>query len=190
MSQPNKSLPLLPSGTASVKQLLTTTVKVDQQEKTVKLMALSGLGFTPSYLWMDKNNQLFAVAYGWMGMTPKGWSSVLAELQKLQDDADRIFHENLAKQLTKQLPTTVLIKNVSVLDVAQGKLNAQSAVYLEDGIIKAIGDSALKKKAMQVIDGKGKTLMPGLWDMHTHIGISSGLLQVAAGVTSVRGFGK
>jgi len=186
LSQPNNSLALLPSGTASVKHLLTTKVKVNGQEKTVKLMALSGLGFTPSYLWMDKNNQMFAAAYGWMGMTPKGWSSVLADLQKLQDDAEKIFHENLAKQLTKQLPTTVLVKNVSVLDVTQGKLMPKSAVYLEDGIIKAIGDAAIKKKATQTIDGQGKTLMPGLWDMHTHIGLSSGLLQIAAGVTSVR----
>ena len=186
LAQPNKTLSLLPSGTASVKQLLTTTVKINEQEKTVKLMALSGLGFTPNYLWMDENDQLFALAYGWMGMTLTGWDSVLAELQKLQDNADKTFHQNLASQLTNNLASTVLIKNVSLLDVTIGEIIPDSAVYLENGVIKEIGDSALNKKATQMIDGQGKTLMPGLWDMHTHIGISDGLLQIAAGVTSVR----
>ena len=186
LAQPSKTLSLLPSGTASVKQLLTTTVKINDQEKTVKLMALSGLGFAPNYLWMDESNQLIALAYGWMGMTLTGWDSVLTELQQLQDNAEKLFHQNLAKQLTKGLASTVLIKHVSVLDVASGKMITDSAVYLENGVIKDIGDSALKKAATQVIDGQGKTLMPGLWDMHTHIGLSDGLLQIAAGVTSVR----
>jgi hypothetical protein len=50
LAQPAHTLPLLPSGTASVKQLLTTTVKANGKQKKIKLMALSGLGFTPSYL--------------------------------------------------------------------------------------------------------------------------------------------
>jgi imidazolonepropionase-like amidohydrolase len=36
------------------------------------------------------------------------------------------------------------------------------------------------------IDGAGKTLLPGLWDMHVHIGSESGIMHVAAGVTTVR----
>jgi hypothetical protein len=31
--------------------------------------------------------------------------------------------------------------------------------------------------------------MPGLWDMHTHLSLSDGLLQIAAGVTTVRDLG-
>ena len=36
------------------------------------------------------------------------------------------------------------------------------------------------------IDGGGKALLPGLWDMHVHVGPTDGLLHMAAGVTSVR----
>ena len=37
-----------------------------------------------------------------------------------------------------------------------------------------------------MIDAGGKTLLPGLWDMHVHLSESDGLFNLAAGVTSVR----
>ena len=39
---------------------------------------------------------------------------------------------------------------------------------------------------VEVIDARGKTLLPGLWDMHVHLSESDGLFNLAAGVTSVR----
>ena len=41
-----------------------------------------------------------------------------------------------------------------------------------------------------VIDAAGKTLLPGLWDMHVHISPGDdGLLHIAAGVTNARDMG-
>ena len=42
------------------------------------------------------------------------------------------------------------------------------------------------KTSSIVIDATGKTLLPGLWDMHAHVGDNDGLLNLAAGVTTVR----
>jgi imidazolonepropionase-like amidohydrolase len=39
---------------------------------------------------------------------------------------------------------------------------------------------------IQVIDARGKTLLPGLWDMHAHVTDNDGLLNLASGVTTVR----
>jgi imidazolonepropionase-like amidohydrolase len=41
----------------------------------------------------------------------------------------------------------------------------------------------------EVIDGSGKTLIPGLWDMHAHLSPGDGLLDIANGVTTVRDLG-
>ena len=37
-----------------------------------------------------------------------------------------------------------------------------------------------------VIDGTGKYLVPGFWDMHAHVSDNDGMLNLAAGVTTVR----
>ena len=41
----------------------------------------------------------------------------------------------------------------------------------------------------QVVDAHGRTLLPGLWDMHVHLGPNAGLFDLAFGVTTVRDLG-
>src|SRR5258706_573774 len=43
--------------------------------------------------------------------------------------------------------------------------------------------------ATEVIDAKGRTVLPGLWDMHQHMSEDQGLLDIANGVTSARDLG-
>src|SRR5207245_1786154 len=62
---------------------------------------------------------------------------------------------------------------------------------IRDGRIAEIGNAAPPPDAT-VIDGRGKFLIPGLWDMHVHLSwtTSSALpVLVANGVTSVRDMG-
>ncbi|SFB45574.1 dihydroorotase [Clostridium frigidicarnis] len=57
----------------------------------------------------------------------------------------------------------LIIKNVEIVDFSN-TLNGD--VYIEDGIIKEIGIEI--NKDCEVIDGMGKTLMPGFIDLHAH----------------------
>lgn len=182
----DKKTNLLPSGQASIEQILTTTVTHKNQKKDIKLMAIIGLGMTPSYIWLEQDNTLFGVAYGWMGMTPQGWGEVLSQLQSLQDEAQQKYHQKLATKLTTKLAPSALIKNINFIDVINGKFRENTQVLIENGTIKAIGKDIAQDSAQQIIDGKGKTLMPGLWDMHAHVSLADGLLNIAAGITSVR----
>ncbi len=61
----------------------------------------------------------------------------------------------------------VLLKNVKILDVANGRLLPESNVLVEDGLIRDL--DAKSDAADSVIDFKGLTLSPGLIDMHCHI---------------------
>jgi imidazolonepropionase-like amidohydrolase len=54
--------------------------------------------------------------------------------------------------------------------------------------VPADGEVAVPDGA-EVIDAKGMALLPGLWDMHVHLGETDGVLDIAAGVTSVRDLG-
>jgi hypothetical protein len=86
---------------------------------------------------------------------------------------------------------TILIKKVNIVDVENGSILANRHVLVKDGIISQIddGNKMLKIKADTVVDGEGRYLLPGLWDMHTHIWSDATTfpLLIANGVTGVRG---
>lgn len=60
---------------------------------------------------------------------------------------------------------------------------------IQDGKIVEVANHIKKPKGVASIDGKGKTLIPGLWDMHGHLSKENGILNIANGVTSVRDMG-
>jgi len=64
---------------------------------------------------------------------------------------------------------SVLIKNIGALVTGdlKGPLRHADSIYIEDGIIRAIG-SGLNNRAEIVIDARGITAIPGLIDSHSH----------------------
>jgi imidazolonepropionase-like amidohydrolase len=180
-------LPLLPSGEARIEALDTQSVTHADQTREVTLYAISGLGFSPSYLWLDGNRELFALAYGWMGLTPEGWAEVLPPLQARQTEISEAHHRQLAQRLTHKLAAEWCIAPVRVLDIDAGILREDMAVRVDAGRISAVGATkTVACDGIQTIEGGNRVLMPGLWDMHAHVSIGDGLLNVAAGVVAVR----
>ncbi|MCB0723370.1 MAG: dihydroorotase [Ignavibacteriae bacterium] len=59
----------------------------------------------------------------------------------------------------------LLIKNIKIVSPAD-RLNRTADIYIENGIIKEIGK--VDKEGVEVINGKGLTCVPGLFDMHVH----------------------
>jgi imidazolonepropionase-like amidohydrolase len=66
---------------------------------------------------------------------------------------------------------SVLIKNATVLTITNGNLE-ETDVLVENGIIKKIGKN-LNANNIEVIDGSGKYLMPGIIDAHSHVGLDA-----------------
>ena len=180
-------LPLLPSGEARIARLASETVAHDGEQRSVHLYAVSGIGFTPEYVWLDEDHELFALAYGWMGLVPRGWQEVLPTLQQRQDAAEAEYHRALASRVTHALPSAWCLSDVRLLDVEAGRLLPGSTLRVEDGVIAAVGRSdTVACSGLATIAGKGSVAMPGLWDMHGHLSLRDGLLNVAAGVLAVR----
>jgi hypothetical protein len=178
---------LLPDGKAAIR-------KVAAHDGVV-LYAISGLDLTPQYIWLDQDGELFAMTGGWMGLAPEGESELLPVLQEIQDQQEKNYHRKLAQTLTSYLPANWIIHNVSVVDVENGRLKQDQLVAVTDGrIVRVVEDKGLNLPVYgdlqpKIIDGQGLTLIPGLWDMHTHLSLEDGLLQIAAGVTSARDLG-
>lgn len=87
------------------------------------------------------------------------------------------------------------ITHVSVIDVESGRVNARQTVVWRGRTITAVGEETRVKPpaGARVIDGSGKYLIPGLWDMHAHVlwpGLDSFFpLFIANGITGVRDMG-
>ncbi len=92
--------------------------------------------------------------------------------------------------------TPVAISNVSVINPEDGSITSGQTVLIEKGRIVDCSPSLknpIPQNAIQ-IDATGKFLIPGLWDMHSHVGskISPQLtmpLFITGGVTNIREMG-
>ena len=84
----------------------------------------------------------------------------------------------------------VSIAHVNVVDVQSGTVQADRTVVIDGDRIRAI--TASPPAGTRAIDARGAYMIPGLWDMHVHLGMagrSALALLVANGVTSVRDMG-
>lgn len=81
--------------------------------------------------------------------------------------------------------------HVTLIDGAGAKPRRDQTVLIADGRIAAIGKSGTLRLPAdaRVVDATGRFLIPGLWDMHVHVGANSRFylpLFIANGVTGVR----
>jgi imidazolonepropionase-like amidohydrolase len=71
--------------------------------------------------------------------------------------------------MSQSTPTRYLFRNASVLDAERGELVPDRSVLVEDERILEVGGSEVKAEGAEVLDLRGKTLMPGLVDAHVHV---------------------
>ncbi|MEO6366281.1 MAG: amidohydrolase family protein [Luteimonas sp.] len=184
-------LPLLPAGTLTMRKVADAQVMRGKDEQTVQLLALTGVGFTPRFVWATSEvaPRLFARIYpGWMQLIEDGWQGNAAALEARQVQAEGEVLVDMAKRLGHPLAGSTLIRNARVFDSEHATLGLASNVLIKDGRIVSIGDAAART-ADHVFDAGGRVLLPGLFDMHGHVDRWSGGLNLASGVTTVRDMG-
>ncbi len=192
-ARPDGRLPLIPSGTLSARQVTTAQVRSGDEVRTVQLLAISGVGFTPTFAWAtdEPRPRLFAYIFpGFLQMIEAGWEANADALEASQKAAEAQALVALRERLAQPLPGSTLIRNARVFDSEHARLGAASDVRLRGGRIESVlaagSDTA---PADQVIDAGGRVLLPGLFDMHAHVDRWGGGLHLAAGVTSLRDMG-
>lgn len=77
--------------------------------------------------------------------------------------------------------TSYLLRGGNVLDPLQGRLLEQHDVLVADGLVREVSERAITSAYAQVIDVRGRTVMPGLIDAHAHVTFSQTNLGLLAG---------
>jgi imidazolonepropionase-like amidohydrolase len=188
LAAPGGKLALLPAGEASISKVGTAALTLGDRRRTVVQYAVSGLGFTPIAVWLDEDGTFFAHYGGWPVTIRAGWEEALPQIVAEQDKAEKARAMDVALRLSRRPPAGVVVTNARLFDPETGKAQPGTTVVVSRNRIQAVGPDgqvAIPKSA-EVIDARGKMLLPGLWDMHTHVSADDGLLHLAAGVTSVR----
>jgi imidazolonepropionase-like amidohydrolase len=187
LRSPDKSLALLPGGKAHAEHLTELTVGTGARAKMVVAWAVSGLGPSPFPIWTTEDGKFFGVADG-LGVLPTGYEDALVPLMKAQDDALAARSPVLARKLARMPPGALAFTHVRAF-VDGSRFAEDQTVIVEHGLIASVGASGSTRipKDAQVVDGTGKTLVPGLWDAHQHVGDDfSGPFLLSLGITSAR----
>ena len=198
---------LLPEGEARVQRVTELDVEAASKKKHVALYSITGLDFSPTYVWLenqknDKNqdqDKFFASVDNWGSVIPEGWESAFKPLLAAQDQVKQSRAADLAAKLAHHAPHGILFTHANVFDAEAGEIISDRYVLTAGNRIVSITDRMPHPESTEVwsektpldtpytlIDARGKTLLPGLWDMHAHVTDNDGLLNLAAGVTTVR----
>ena len=189
---------LLPEGEARVQRVIDLEVESGSQKKRVALYSVTGLDFAPTYVWLYDlgcptcrfftKDQFFASVDNWGSVIPEGWESAVKPLLEAQEKVKQARAGELAKKLAHHPHLGVVFTHANLFDPESGRIIRDQEVLVRENRVVSVGPSLSARTGIwpEIIDATGKTLLPGLWDMHAHVQDNDGLLNLAAGVTTVR----
>jgi imidazolonepropionase-like amidohydrolase len=186
------SIPLLPGGTAKVEKAAEVAITANGKSRTVVGYAIIGVDLVPYYTWMNPDGTWFGNASEWGSLVPEGWDAAIEPLVARQRELLRARDARLASDLAHKPPAAGLAyMHARVLDVERGRWLPDQTVVVVGDTIASVGPSRTAKPpaGAEVIDLGGKALLPGMVDMHAHLGDADGALDIASGVTTARDVG-
>ena len=194
------TLPLLPGGTVRIREDGLDTLQFQNQPLRLRRYVLKGLVWGNELLWTDEQNNLVAIitndAEGdKLELLWQPYETLLpALIERAAGHGMRLFRAEMSATAAKTAasPRVLAIVGGTVVDVVRGRSIPGATVLLEGGKITKVGPAAsvAVPKGARVIRAEGKTVLPGLWDMHAHFQQAEwGPAYLAAGVTTVRDCG-
>jgi len=188
LARPDKTMDLLPGGKAQATRLTDLEVGTGETRQTVTLWAVTGIATAPQEIWSDSKNKFFAMSLG-IAWLPEAYAGEQRRLEEAQTKALSARAAHFANTLVTVPTNAVAFTGVRLFDADAMRFVSDQTVIVDKGLITAVGarNAVTLPAGAKVIDGSGKTLVPGLWDCHMHVGgDNTGLQELSMGVTSVR----
>ena len=157
---------------------------------------VANLLFGREIVWMDNRGRLAAL------MTFAGGLPVEQVLEEYRSRFRQLVDsgvrqemanlEDLGRQRRPEATGTFAIVGARLIDGTGAASIADSVVIVDKGRIAAAGAQATVAlpRGIKVVHAEGRTLLPGLWEMHIHYsGIEFGPALLSAGITTARDLG-
>jgi len=190
LKAPGMTMPALPAGTLRLERGAALDVKGGAGSLQVTRYSLSGINLSPSNLLLDPKGDLFAVVSPSFIVIRKGFEAEEERLRNLAATWSTERFVAIEKEVAHHYAAPVRIKNVRLFDPATSTLTAPVAVVVRGKEISAVEPSDSPATPGEVsIDGAGGTLVAGMYEMHGHLGQEGAMLNLIAGITTVRDMG-
>jgi imidazolonepropionase-like amidohydrolase len=189
-------LPEKPVRTAVIQPAGHDQLTVAGKKIPLDRFTVTGLAFGSEVLWLDGHGDLAAL------MTFAGGLPLEAIRPELEPAYAQLFRLGVEQQmrtleaLGKQVPPSrsgdYAIAGATLYKGNGEPTIADSVVVIRSGRIAAAGprSEVAIPKGIPIVDAKGRMLLPGLWEMHTHSsGVEFGPALLAAGITTARDCG-
>jgi imidazolonepropionase-like amidohydrolase len=173
------------------------TVTVSGRKVSLQRYLVDGLIWGHESLWADTKGDLVAVVtlsaeLAHFEAIREGYEDALGALVGLAGKDGMNALAELRNQTPIAKNRTIAIVGGTLIDGNGGAPVQDAAVIVRDGRIVAVGPAAvvaIPNEAYRV-EADGKTILPGLWDMHSHFEqVEWGPIYLAAGVTTARDCG-
>lgn len=190
LKAPNMTLPALPGGALHLEKGEILTVQGAGGPVQVTHYDLTGIDLTPTTLLLDPKGDLFAEVSANSIVVRKGYEGEEVRLRKLAADWSTARFVDMEKAVAHRYAGPVRIKNVRLFDPKTSALTQPVSVLVRGKEIAAVEPLDSPATPGEVtIDGAGGTLVAGLYEMHAHLGQDGAMLNLMAGITTVRDMG-
>jgi imidazolonepropionase-like amidohydrolase len=172
------------------------SITVEGRKIALDRYTIANLMFGREILWMDAQGNL-AAAMTFAGGLPM--EAVRAEYEPALQDLFRsgVAQEmadlnEIALQVRPEHSGDFVIAGATMIDATGAAPVEDAVVIVRNGRIAAAGPrgKVAIPRGMGVVNAKGQTLLPGLWEMHTHFsGVEFGPALLASGITTARDCG-
>jgi len=196
LRQPNHTARVSENTSVKLEILREATVPTKHGNERVRLVSMStGNSPAPQLVWLDSRDDLFATAISWFMTVKAGAEPALPQLRKIEMAIDDAQAEALNKRLLKPTSGTIAITGGDVFDSETGRMRPHMNVIIRGDRIAAVGpaESTPAPSGATIVDATGRTVVPGLWDMHGHMQETSqlllGVMQLSHGITTIRDLG-
>ncbi|MFY0591920.1 amidohydrolase family protein [Roseivirga sp.] len=187
-----EGIPTLPRGEITITKTGQDIIQIKGEEVTLDRYVVEGINWGGRTIWLDQSNNLIALV--------KANTQIRELVRKGYEEALPTF---VAGNVTEQMntlaqytadhkedqPAITALVGADVVDGLSDVTQKDMTVIVENGKIKTIGSRASTEipEGAQVIDLAGKTLIPGLFDMHAHSNqVQWAPAYLAGGVTTIR----
>jgi Amidohydrolase family len=187
----------LPGGKVRIEPRGQDSVNIDGKNQTFDRFTVEGLIWGRETLWFDSSRNLIAAVstdaeFDHFEAIRDGYESGLGTFVGRAGSDEMAALADISKGISGSHAEKIAIVGGTLIDGTGHDPVPDSAVVIEKGRITAAGPASSVQipSDAQKIDARGKTILPGLWDMHAHFEqVEWGPIYLAAGATTVRDCG-